>query len=506
MNERTLLIALTTVVLLGAGVAAVSWDEPEPDPGPTAAPDGPIATAEPAPSGPAETPVAPVVEPPPAPSMAPPQPRGTDGKTLVLQGQLSHAFIRRTVEPQKVHLQIDVDGSDLKPLRDVPNEIAIVVDRSGSMSGVKLADAKTAALSFIARLGDNDRVALVSYESRARVEVPFARLGDPGARQRLAAGVKGLRARGGTNILAALENARDLFGADPMGPRRIVLLSDGRAALRDQCETVAEQLRQRGIVTTSMGLGADYDEHMLTGIADHGGGNYYFIADARNLEPTFDKELATVNNALANNVTVRVELDPRVRLDNLTGFPYEVAGATFSVPLGTFWSKRNASILAELSVNGELTETTTLATIRLTYQDLVTEAPALHEVALSVAPTEEVAMVEDNLNGEVLVRYEKIENARAYDEAMAQFEVGNQAEAKKILEVRNTELRTRKATVLQRANYNGNKAGLLGGIDADVARNSDDARSLGNVAPTTASGRSYVKSKRAESRDMKMAF
>ncbi len=517
MRERILLGLLTLSVLGGAAVAAVTLPQEEPAATPTplhvATPEAPRPASAPllglAPTSAA--PAAPVLgappaTPPPAPAATPPTGTAMDGAPLTLRGQLSHAWVQADQVDLPVALQLDVDAPKIEARADVPMDVILVMDRSGSMKGRKLLDAQRAALAFTQRLKPGDRVAVISYESRAHLDYPLS-APDPATLQQT---IQRLQARGGTNIRGALQLADSTFAALPADAgrvRRVILLSDGRASEQEACADLAADLLKRGVSTTSMGLGADYDEKMLTRIADSGAGNYYFLASAADVAPAFDREIASLQSVIADNATLEIRLHPGVRLDTLHGFPFtRLDDQTLRVPLAAFPSGRNASLLLELRLDARHADTFPVADATLTYTRLSDRDARRHAIQLTAAPTHDAAQVHAWRNAEVLARLEKIRNAQTLEAAMRELETGNRERAQQLLEDRKRDLDAK------RADLSSARLGLRGGDALDnLSKDADKLNTatleVREAEPSAAeSTRHLIKRNRASNRDAYMAY
>ncbi|MCU0483065.1 MAG: VWA domain-containing protein [Chloroflexi bacterium] len=164
----------------------------------------------------------------------------------------------------------------------LPLTVALVLDRSGSMSGPKIALAKQAVDRALSALDDSDRVAIVVYDDQVDVVAPLAparREAKSLARERLAA----IDARGTTNLAGGWLAGCEQVALGQAGERvaRTLLLTDGLAnvGITDpaELERHAGELRRRGVATSTFGVGADFDEALLQAMAGAGGGHFYYI-------------------------------------------------------------------------------------------------------------------------------------------------------------------------------------------------------------------------------------
>lgn len=210
----------------------------------------------------------------------------------------------------------DVD-SDRHPL-----DLALVIDRSGSMSGAPLVAARAAAREAVRMLLPGDRVAVATFDNVVQLPVPLSDAAADG--QAIVAAIEGVRAGGSTDLFGGW--AEGLSQVLPVVSRervaRVVLLSDGRAnhGVTDAQRIAADvaQAAVMGVTTTALGFGAHYDEALLRGMADAGGGNYQFIEDESQTVDAFQVELASASALRGRDVRLAV-IGHGVRLTQVGG-------------------------------------------------------------------------------------------------------------------------------------------------------------------------------------------
>ena len=206
-----------------------------------------------------------------------------------------------------------------------PIAMAIVVDTSGSMSGAKLEQARNAVLQTIERMRDADRVAVIAYDSVARMVVP---LGEVGTRRALIrSSVIQIAAGGGTQIPNGLALGHQALEEVPTRfARRIVLLSDGiddSGVGAHGARTLSESYRNAGVSTSALGIGLDYDEAFLMAVAAGGRGEYAFLADGSELHAFLGRELDRATTTVADAIAVDLVLPPGFELGDAFGSTVE---------------------------------------------------------------------------------------------------------------------------------------------------------------------------------------
>lgn len=215
-----------------------------------------------------------------------------------------------------VNVRIAMRSSAAETAR-APLSVHLVLDVSGSMSGLAIENARKAAASLVERLAPTDDFSMVTFSNSAEVLVQDGPVGP--RRKDILGKIEGVRANGGTNISSGLDlgyaQAHDAH-ISPEAVKIVMLLSDGHANGGDtRPEALAERSAhafQDGIQTSSFGLGADFDAPLMSSIADRGAGGYYFLADSSQIAGALAKEMDSRLVPAALGVEVRVRLRPDI--------------------------------------------------------------------------------------------------------------------------------------------------------------------------------------------------
>ncbi|MFN8095557.1 MAG: VWA domain-containing protein [Vicinamibacteria bacterium] len=238
-------------------------------------------------------------------------------RRLVRAGARSRRFLRVEIEAPRV---ARAGGGRL------PVNLAFVVDRSGSMEGEKIERARDAAIQGIRALSPEDRFAVVAYDHEVEVVVLSAPATDE-AKAEAERRVRQIEARGSTNLHGGWERGcREIQGGlAGTDVARCLLLTDGRAnaGVQDHGDVlgrVAAMRRQR-VATSAFGIGRDFDEVFLAGIAEAGGGNFHFVETAAQIPTFLEGEVGEALAVTARDAVLVIDAGEGAAVASLNDFP-----------------------------------------------------------------------------------------------------------------------------------------------------------------------------------------
>jgi Ca-activated chloride channel family protein len=232
--------------------------------------------------------------------------------------------------------------------------LAIVLDRSGSMSGEKLRIAKAAVEEAIARLQPDDRFSVVVYDDIVDVVIGST-LASADARHGAIERLRAVEARGSTNLGEGWLRGCEQVASHLMerGVNRCLLLTDGLANVgitdAGQLATHAAELRARGVSTSTFGVGNDFDERLLQELADAGGGHFYYIADAPQIADAITSEVGETLEVVARDVSLEVTARDDIRIEPISPYRATARGNRTAVSLGDLGSEQVVEVVLALS-------------------------------------------------------------------------------------------------------------------------------------------------------------
>jgi len=229
----------------------------------------------------------------------------------------------------EVGAEIVIEADDVPSTAERKDtDLVVILDKSGSMRGDKIRFARAAVRELVGQLGPSDRFALVTYSDNAHTAIelePASRTAKDG----WLSTVEAIGADGYTNMSGGMDRAFDLIEKQRLPGRaaRAVLISDGLPNLGDPSPEGLVRRAARApkgdYVMTAVGVGADFNEFLMTRLADAGTGNYHYLASGGNLGAIFANELSTARTTVASGVTVSLRPRPGVSVVDASGYPLE---------------------------------------------------------------------------------------------------------------------------------------------------------------------------------------
>ncbi len=354
-------------------------------------------------------------------------------------------------------VKIGLDGLQL-PCRGVrpPVNLALVIDRSGSMSGDKIARAREAALELVSRLSPDDIVSLIAYDTTVETLVPAQRLRD--ARD-LESAIRRLEARGNTalhgGVVRAAAEVRRHLGEGRHVPR-IIMLSDGQANVGpsspEELGRLGASLVKEGISVTTIGLGLGFNEDLMTRLAERSDGNTYFVENSDDLPRIFAAELGDVLNVVARRVVIEINFPEGVRPLHFVGRDGFIRGQKAELTLNQIYGGQQKFALVEVEIDASAAGIEReIAKASVSYEDATTQKTATATAASRVKFSGDTTLVIASANHQVQADYAANAMALAKDKAVEFADAGRLEEAAKTLRQQAEELRAIGDTYSNRA-------------------------------------------------------
>ena len=402
---------------------------------------------------------------------------------LEMEAALSHQKVM-IAEPQELHAVIDLKALQAEVEERPPMNLALVIDRSGSMRGSRIEQARKAALHVVDSLDEGDRLALVTYGGNHTVEFDSTLITEYN-RKPLRDTIRAIEAQGGTNLSAGYKAGTEIVARhhDENAINRILMLSDGKAnqGITDpnRLRSLSRQAFDDGISTSTIGFGLDYNERLMTGMAVEGSGHYYFADDSDDLGALVAREMAGLSATVANRIEVIIDPGPGVEIAEIIGFSHRFRDGKAVVSVSELGAGQSRSMVIRLNAVPQQPDVMDVLTVRANYRDTINDRHRYRRQQLTARITEVAADVEEHLDVDVLTRVEEVRLAQKMDQAMQAYAAGDSAQAQEMLQ-RETS-RSRKV----RDQY-GIQSDRLDQIEGSYRRSE---RTIQSAPPSSAEGR-----------------
>jgi Ca-activated chloride channel family protein len=327
-----------------------------------------------------------------------------------------------------LRMRVDEGPDEQRP----PVHVALVIDTSASMEGEAIEAARAAATELVASLLDGDRLTVVTFDSKPVLVVPSVELDDD-AREEALAKVAAMEARGTTDLAGGLHLAlSDLVPHAGEGRvTRIVLLSDGVPNQADSIPSAVGQAAASGITVTALGFGLDYDETLLSSIAQGTGGTFHFLEAPTDLVPLFREENQRLQGIAAKELSLVLTTGPGVELREVVGQSFALPMPRLHLWLGDMSRGEERVVVVRLSVAPHRAGATVeLLDAALTYRDPRTRIFVdRHAVFLSARAEEDASALAEAIDPAVEREIESARAAALTLQAVALSRQGNDVDA-----------------------------------------------------------------------------
>jgi Ca-activated chloride channel family protein len=319
-----------------------------------------------------------------------------------------------------------------------PLNLALILDRSGSMQGDKLRYVQQAACHVLDMLDERDRIAVVAYDDQVNV-IAGSQPVNERSRAELKRKINDLRPGGWTDLSGGwLEGCREV-GAQlaPEGVNRALLLTDGLAnrGMTDIEELThhARELRRRGVATSTFGVGLDFNEQLLEALAEQGGGHFYYIERPDQIPEVFRRELGELLTVVAREAFLSIAIPRGVAVELLGDLPHERDGQRLRIFLGELCSGERRALYTKVLTPPDAPGTSVVLRGELGYADLDGRT-TLVAAELAFSYTREAEVLLAPLYEAILERASEIEMAAATTKALKLERAGQRQQAQAVMQ------------------------------------------------------------------------
>ena len=297
----------------------------------------------------------------------------TNEHGLTIAAGLDRATLKAG-ETQKAYVRVVVQSRRPAGTSRAPLNLALVIDRSGSMAGPRIEAARRAAMETIDRLGRDDILSIVSYDDRVETHMPATKVTNPSDAR---TAIRGLGPRGSTAIYAGLQagaaEARKFKAKDRTN--KIILLSDGLANVGPSQPAdfagLGRELASEGLTVSTVGLGLGYNEDLMQQLATAADGSHAFVQEPADLAQFLARELDDTLGIVAQDVEIIVTLAPGVKPLRSLGRDATVDGNRMTFKVNQLVGGADQVLVAEVEVSADIAKASSdvrpIAGVEMTY-------------------------------------------------------------------------------------------------------------------------------------------
>lgn len=305
-----------------------------------------------------------------------------------LQPVLNDANLDATQPNSQRQLAISISAFANNMERNVPLNLCLILDQSGSMKGQPIDTVKQAALKLLDKLQPGDRLSVVVFAHRAKVLIPNQVIDNPDSIKKQ---IERLSAEGGTSIDEGLRlGIEELGKGKKEAISQVFLLTDGENEHGDnnRCLKLAQLATSYNLTLNTLGFGDYWNQDILEKIADAGGGSLSYIQQPSQVVEEFSRLFNRIQAVGLTNAYLQLSLMPKVRLAELKPLA-QVAPDTIELPvqqdtygrytvrLGDLMKDVQRVVLANMYI-GQLAEgRQIIASVQVSYDD-----PAINQSGL----------------------------------------------------------------------------------------------------------------------------
>ena len=328
-------------------------------------------------------------------------------QTVSLQTSVSTPWLLAG-EAQTAFLKISLTGFPLESSTErTPVNVAVVLDRSGSMDGEKIVKAREAAKMAVNLLESRDIASIVTYSDTVSILVPATKVSE---NRYFYDRIDTIYADGSTALFAGVskgaEELRKFLDIERVN--RVILLSDGLANVGPDSPAalgdLGASLRRSGISVTTIGLGLGYNEDLMVRLAERSDGNHAFVENSRDLARIFEYEFGDILSVVAQDVEIEIQCSPGIRPIRVLGREADIIGSNVYTSINQLYSNQEKYILVEVEVDSHRPgQEISMADVLLRYNNMVSQKTDRLSGDAKIFFTANEKEVEQNVDQEAMV-------------------------------------------------------------------------------------------------------
>ncbi|MCP3901224.1 MAG: VWA domain-containing protein [Desulfobacteraceae bacterium] len=339
---------------------------------------------------------------------------------------------------QEVVLKVTLDAPSVpSSVERPPVNLSVVLDKSGSMGGEKMEYAKAAAIEAVQRLGASDVFSLVVYDSNVRTIIPAQKVRNI---DHIIGKIQRIYPAGSTALFGGVSQGaseiRKHIGSEYV--HRIILLSDGLANVGPESPAelgrLGAALIKENISVTTIGVGYDYNEDLMTRLSQKSDGNSYFVEASSVLPQIFASELGDVLNVVAKKVKVTITMPKGVEPISIIGREGRIKDRTVALSMNQLYGEQEKYALVKVKIPKSRTGSSMeIAKAEVHYENPFNKKTEVVYGKSVARFSKDYKVVKKSTNVDVVREYQRNLNALEQEKAISLSDKGRKKEAAQAL-------------------------------------------------------------------------
>lgn len=306
---------------------------------------------------------------------------------LRMETVVSNKSIPLLNSPQILYLFINVYPPAQQSKAHTPLNLALVIDRSTSMQGMRLERVKAAVNLILDKLAPEDVLSIISFSDRAETILPAGNISE--SKSGLLVKIRGMQASGGTEIYQGLQAGVAQLTQMPLADyiNHLILLTDGHTyGDADKCLELAEKSAAQGIGFSAFGLGSEWNDEFLDKLVSPSGGRSDYIEKPAQIIEYLQHYINGLGDVYARNVYLQLELPEAMTLQysfKLTPFSQTIFAENKIFKLGNIEGRAPLNILLELNLQPQKKETQLSIPLKLT-AEIPSQKQSVHTIEKNI--------------------------------------------------------------------------------------------------------------------------
>ncbi|HEY5451997.1 MAG TPA: VIT domain-containing protein, partial [Polyangia bacterium] len=211
-------------------------------------------------------------------------------------------YVHRDKE-QDAFFTLSLAAPDLPASATMAKDVTLVIDRSGSMMGEPIRQARAACIDIVKRLRSDDHLNILLFDHQVEKLFAEPKPVTEAIRRQAIEYLEMMDEGGATDLALALEQAMAAQASAGNRPRTVLFFTDGKSAVKPVLD--AAQGDKRDVRVFTVGFGAEVNRPLLARLAAHKRGRFTYISAASSIE----REVATLYRQIDAPVLVDVSLE-----------------------------------------------------------------------------------------------------------------------------------------------------------------------------------------------------